>query len=586
MPCFPFFCGAAEGDSNDVERRRPSSTAMTSMKGTAARPSRSAPAPIQQPYSPEVCGGRNSGTPNSPSSSSSPSIPPAATSKLPSITLSPSHTATTVPNAFSSLTNPHGRYSVDLTQQRDHAQQQPDERSAGRDEAIKAAFTTPMPTRRLFPPTTTAAPAVATIVAATFSPSTDLSSGASTASSSSSSSSSAAGTPAPPTGLPPLPHPHRRQSTPVTQAVLMASDSHSSLLPASPQSSFPPPPSFSSSQPSTPTRAATPPGPRPQASSTPLRARRLQRHRALSQSSPHSSLFPRSTYIASSAPLTSFFCSHSASAMMAQRLICGAIFLHHEAAHSTYKHVYASPTLARLHYVDLNSGAVTGAKAPHIASSSIMKTSRGLSTRSLIEKQTMLTESTGALLPATHLVSLCTPAVTLDLECASEVERDEWWLTFDWLIQQWSSLTEDKAGPDALGTTVVASEARKGSWLGGLVGLYEQQERMLRHAKLKPARQQHDPQTHRRSVSDESARSSHSLSSRASGAGAAGGPALSERDLYAVLGVYVKDIEAVREANRALLVEDSQAMIDMQRRIDLIREENAQLIDDMRPEVS
>ena len=61
------------------------------------------------------------------------------------------------------------------------------------------------------------------------------------------------------------------------------------------------------------------------------------------------------------------------------------------------------------------------------------------------------------------------------------------------------------------------------------------------------------------------------------------GGVLNDREMYAVLGSYVNDIEAVREANRALLVEDCQAMIDMQRKIDEVREANAKLIEDMRP---
>ena len=110
--------------------------------------------------------------------------------------------------------------------------------------------------------------------------------------------------------------------------------------------------------------------------------------------------------------------------------------------------------------------------------SAVMKAVRGVATRLLIEKQSGVE---GGGLPVSHLVSLVTVGGSVDLECTSEVERDEWWLTFDWLIYQWNL----RGGGGEEGVQLRGVEGRRPTWLGGLVGLYEQQERMLRHAKVK-----------------------------------------------------------------------------------------------------
>ena len=241
-------------------------------------------------------------------------------------------------------------------------------------------------------------------------------------------------------------------------------------------------------------------------------------------------------------------------------------------------------------------------KLPHVLCTSISKLSRGVGTRSLIEKQSALVDSgASAGLPASRLLSLSTPSAVLDLECCGEAERDEWWLTFDWLLWTWNQRRLNAAAAIApvhsaqppASRRSQAAEGRKGTWLGGVVGLFEQQERLLRHARqrrrnggttVNPTAQQPAsgpplsmqpaalpamprPQTQQQQLSY-----------------AASGAVLSERDVLELLRLLVSDIEAVREANRLLLVDDCAEMVDLQRRIDALRDDNALLIQQLRPD--
>ena len=665
MPCFRFLCSSRQRED---ERSHDSASAISSQ--TAAANGKRSPDASNASHAAAFAAPLHHRFPSLQTESTSSSSPQSAASPahvaavkavdIPSRTLSPSQTTTRLQTsqAASSVIQPWARSRQDSVELVPVSSEPADAAAAGAgtatgrtaeeaksvsaqssDAAIKAAFTAPLPTRRLLFPAAPPASIAATIAergrgdaaaGALSSPSSDES-----ISSDSSSSSSPAPPPAPVTQPPPRPppHPHTRRLSntaapalpaPVATAGAVASRPHSSSM----SSSHPlyAPPVFSASQPSTPTSKQpqslhqTPSpssGKRTTApSSTPLRARRLQRHRALSSSSPHSSLFPRASYIAASPTLSAFFSSPAAASMMTQRLMAGGIFLHHEAASSCYRHVFLNSSLTRLHYVELSAAsspsllsslpAAAAVKLPHVLCSSIIKLSRGLGTRSLIEKQTAMSESgSGLLLPASQLLSLSTPTVVLDLECCGESERDEWWLTFDWLLWTWNQrrILSQQAG--AAGATAGAvqkagsraaagAEARKGSWLGGVVGLFEQQERLLRHDRQKQRRDAVSPTSLLLQSSMPSATAVASRppadavirsgQSRAAAASVAGSAPLSDRELYELLTLYVSDIEQVREANRLLLVEDSVAMIDMQRQIDALRDENVAIIEELRPD--
>ena len=304
---------------------------------------------------------------------------------------------------------------------------------------------------------------------------------------------------------------------------------------------------------------------------------------------------PRSSHIGSSAHLAAFFASSAALSLMRDRLLRGVIVLQHTPGEEPrYKHVFCSASLTRLHYTDLPATAsaipqpgAESAKQPHILASSLHRVTKGLSTKSFIAKQTELGEHAQAPLNAGLLLSLCSPTVALDLECVSEVERDEWFLTFDFLLEYWNQWRRQNADsplslsaqPALPAPPTLPAHNRRGSWLGAVVGLYEQHDRLARQSQGK-ADQPPPPALLTPPVS--SRRLSVSLASTASPySGGRGG--LSEYELYAVMGRYVSDIEAVREANRLLLVDDCARMIDMQAQVDAIRLDNARLIDQLAP---
>ena len=277
---------------------------------------------------------------------------------------------------------------------------------------------------------------------------------------------------------------------------------------------------------------------------------------------------------------------------MRDRLTRGLLALQHQPGEEPrYKHVYCSASLSRLHYVDL---PVTGAsigqqsseaiKQPHILASSLCRVTKGLSTKSFIQRQSELSEAESAQLDGGLLLSLCSPTVVLDLECVSESERDEWWLTFDFLLEYWNQWRRQQA--DATNSPLQAQtskpptlppQGRRGSWLGAVVGLYEQHDRMTRQSQLRSEKL--SPAILASPVS--SRRQSASIVSTASPC--SGRSTMSEYELYSVMGRYVNDIEAVREANRLLLVDDCALMIDMQAKLDAIRLDNARLIEELAP---
>jgi len=172
----------------------------------------------------------------------------------------------------------------------------------------------------------------------------------------------------------------------------------------------------------------------------------------------------------------------------------------------------------------------------------------------------------------------------LDLECVSESERDEWWLTFDFLLEYWnqwrrqqSDATNSPLQSQPVKPPTLPPQGRRGSWLGAVVGLYEQHDRMSRQTqtpfeKLPPPILTSPASSRRLSASIVSTASP--CSSRST---------MSEYELYSVMGRYVNDIEAVREANRVLLVDDCTLMIDMQAKMDAIRMDNARLINALAP---
>ena len=277
---------------------------------------------------------------------------------------------------------------------------------------------------------------------------------------------------------------------------------------------------------------------------------------------------------------------------MRDRLTRGLIALqHHSGEEPRYKHVFCNASLSRLHYVDLpvsgtpvSLSTSESIKQPHLLASSLCRVTKGLSTKSFIQKQSELSES--AQLNSGLLLSLCSPTVALDLECVSESERDEWWLTFDFLLEYWNSWRRQQT--DANNSPLASSQqrarpptlppqGRRGSWLGAVVGLYEQHDRMARQTQKKV--EQLSPAILTSPVS--SRRQSASIVSTASPCSARS--TMSEYELYSMMGRYVNDIEAVREANRVLLVDDCALMIDMQAKMDAIRLDNARLIDELAP---
>ena len=592
MRCFPFLCGSrASTVDEDCRPAKPLSPAQQ-IKASPASALPAAQLQSQVTRSPDLVLETAS-----PTSASFPSPPPAV-SQQPS---------STQPHSQTAQASVGWSKGASRSEPRQHVEADEGVELIERDEAIKQAFSTPSTGRELFPatvePTQSASPPSAN-------ESTSSASSSSTSASPSTGPSCAVSPPLPSCALPP-PHPgthSRRQSMSVpfvpppppvrssTQShIRSVSSSTSNISPSFRPTASPPLQARSNSQPPSPFSSVSPSSysRTPKANSTPLRARRLQRHRALSQSSPHSALFPRSSHIGSSAHLASFFSSSAALSLMRDRLTRGLIAVQHQSGEEPrYKLIFCSASLSRLHYVDLPlSGTAIpptsseSFKQPHILASSLCRVTKGLSTKSFIQKQSELGER--AQLDAGLLLSLCSPTVALDLECVSESERDEWWLTFDFLLEYWnqwrrqqtdatnSPLSLSSQSPAKLPT--IPPRGRRGSWLGAVVGLYEQHDRMARQSHKKV--EQLSPAILTSPVS--SRRQSASIVSTASPCSARS--TMSEYELYSMMGRYVNDIEAVREANRVLLVDDCALMIDMQAKMDVIRMDNARLIDELAP---
>ena len=207
-------------------------------------------------------------------------------------------------------------------------------------------------------------------------------------------------------------------------------------------------------------------------SSTPLRTRRLAR-----KSSPHPQPAP-STSLTKRSPLFRFLSTSYGSAVMLNRLQSGGIFLKHDARGSPHYRIVACTTdMRHLYWADLRTRKIHGS----LPVDTLLKISKGFNSRMLIQKKdkqdalasaaattTTTTDATDVQLqshlprqaqrnslfssssaqqpqqpqhaPQTHLdgdrlLSICATIRTLDLECVSLEERDDWSKTFEFLIE-------------------------------------------------------------------------------------------------------------------------------------------------------
>lgn len=287
----------------------------------------------------------------------------------------------------------------------------------------------------------------------------------------------------------------------------------------------------------------------------PLRARRLQRYRALSVPNSPASKFIRRTHIDSNPALKSYFQLPIARSLMCERLRTGLIATHHDAM--TRKRVYrrfqCDDSFNMLLCSDLNATN----PSCQLVCSAITKIVRGVSTRSLIQRSV----DGGEVFIEEHLLSICTHEGSIDIECCSETERDEWFLIFDFLLYWWN---EQRMALQRGGVIVPLTQT---CLIGSIPGVLRQMSdlhfRTLVSNSVKQSRQESIVET---------CTSNPSYSFQLSDAS------------HEMAQVYYRDIEAVREINRVTLVDGCNGMVRMQQQIDRLRAENAKIVESLQAE--